>query len=254
MGAAISQWPPYGTPHCSEQMDTFITTRWSAFKKHWIQFWMNRSGLHCLGRRAMTLAALFVPQYKARCYLAKKGRVGYIASSAVIEHAALQVTRDVYLGDRVIIYQSAKGGAVTLREGVHLYSDIIIETGEQGTVTIDEGTHIQPRCSISAYKGSVLIGKRVEIAPNCAFYPYNHAIDPAEAIRNQPLVSKGDIVIEDDVWLGFGVVVLQNVRLGRGCVVGAGSIVTRDIPPGAVAAGNPAKIIGTRKDLHSPEK
>ncbi len=213
---------------------------------------MNRSGRHPIGRLSMRLAALPVPRYKARCYLAKKGRMGYISSSAVIEHAALHLTRDVYLGDRVTVYQSSRGGAVTLYEGVHLYSDIIIETGEGGAVTIGEGTHIQPRCSISAYKGSVIIGKGVEMAPNCAFYPYNHAIDPGEAIRKQPLVSKGDIIIEDDVWLGFGTVVLQNVRLGRGCVIGAGSIVTRNIPPGAVAVGNPAKIIGHRQDLHPP--
>jgi len=128
-------------------------------------------------------------------------------------------------------------------------SDIIIETGERGTVTIDEGTHIQTRCSISAYKGSVLIEKRVEMAANCAFYRYDHAINPGELIRNQPLVSEGDIIIEDDVWLGFGCIILQNVRLDQGCVVGAGSVVTTDIPAGALAVGNPAKIIDNRIDI-----
>ena len=235
-------------------MKTFFIKLWTAFRSFWIWFWMKRSGLHPSGRIAMSMAALFVPKYKSRCYLARKGRVGYIASSAMIEHSDLQLTRDVYLGDRVIIYQSANGGTVSLREGVHLYSDIIIENGEGGTVTIDEGTHIQPRCSISAYKGSVKIGKRVEMAPNCAFYPYNHAMDPDKLIRNQPIVSEGDIIVEDDVWLGFGAIILQNVRLGQGCVIGAGSVVTKNIPAGAIAVGNPAKIIGHRTDVKLPEK
>jgi acetyltransferase-like isoleucine patch superfamily enzyme len=199
---------------------------------------------------AMNLATLFAPKYKSRCFLARKGPVGYISPTAVIEHSALQLTKDVFLGDRVTIYQCKNGGTVSLKEGVHLYSDIIIETGMRGTVTIEEGTHIQPRCSISAYKGSIKIGKRVEIAPNCAFYPYNHAIDPGELIRNQPIVSKGDIIIEDDVWLGFGSVILQNVCLGQGCVIGAGSIVTKDIPSNAIAVGNPAKIVGHRNEIN----
>jgi acetyltransferase-like isoleucine patch superfamily enzyme len=154
--------------------------------------------------------------------------------------------RDVYIGDRSTIYQCGIGGKIVLHQGVHLYSDIIMETGQGGCITIDEDTHIQPRCSISAYIGSVNIGKRVEIAPNCAFYPYNHRIHPGESIRNQPLVSKGDIAIENDVWLGFGCIILENVHIGSGAVVGAGSVVTKSIPSEAIAVGNPAKIIGYR--------
>jgi len=52
------------------------------------------------------------------------------------------------------------------------------------------------------------------------------------------------VVIEDDVFIGMNCLVLKGVTLGRGCVVGAGSVVTRDVPPGMVAAGNPAKVIG----------
>lgn len=194
----------------------------------------------------MNLASIFSPRYKARCYLAKKGSVGYISPSAVIEHNRLRLTRDVYIGDRITIYQSGDDGRVILNEGVHLYSDIIIETGQGGNIIIDEGTHVQPRCSISAYKGSVKIGKRVEIAPNCAFYPYNHQIHPGELIRNQPLVSKGDIIIEDDVWLGFGCIVLEDVHIGSGAVIGAGAVVTKNIPSESIAVGRPALVIGRR--------
>jgi acetyltransferase-like isoleucine patch superfamily enzyme len=202
---------------------------------------------------AMNYASIFSPRYKARCYLAKLGHVGYISPTAIIEHRHIKLNRNVYIGDRCTIYQSGNDSTVLLNEGVHLYSDIIIETGQKGRVIIDEGTHVQPRCSISAYIGSVQIGKRVEIAPNCAFYPYNHMITPGEKIRNQPLYSKGDIFVEDDVWLGFGVIVLENVRIGAGAVIGAGSVVTKNIPAGAIAVGSPARIVGNR-DINNLRK
>jgi acetyltransferase-like isoleucine patch superfamily enzyme len=63
-------------------------------------------------------------------------------------------------------------------------------------------------------------------------------------MRLQPLQTKGGIVIEDDVWIGFGVIVLDGVKIGKGAVLGAGSVVTRDIPDNTVAVGVPAKTIG----------
>ena len=221
---------------------------WYRFKRSWENFWMQRSSLRAPGRIAMNFASIFSPRYKARCYLANIGPFGYISPTAIIEHRNLTLNRNVYIGDRCTIYQSGKDSTVFLNEGVHLYSDIIIETGQKGSVIIDKDTHVQPRCSISAYIGSVQIGKRVEIAPNCAFYPYNHMITPGEKIRNQPLSSKGDIIIENDVWLGFGVIVLENVRIGAGAVIGAGSVVTKSVPSYAIAVGNPAKIIAYRRD------
>jgi len=56
----------------------------------------------------------------------------------------------------------------------------------------------------------------------------------------------GSIEIGDDVWIGTGVIVLTNIKIGQGAVIGAGSIVTRDVPEYAVVAGNPAKIIKYR--------
>jgi acetyltransferase-like isoleucine patch superfamily enzyme len=61
-------------------------------------------------------------------------------------------------------------------------------------------------------------------------------------------VSRGDILIEDDAWIGFGVIVLDGVHIGSGAVIGAGSVVTRDIPANAIAAGIPAKVIRMRSD------
>jgi acetyltransferase-like isoleucine patch superfamily enzyme len=63
------------------------------------------------------------------------------------------------------------------------------------------------------------------------------------------LQSKGSIVIGDEAWLGFGVIVLGGVRIGEGAVIGAGSVVTQDVPDGAIAMGVPARVVKMRSDL-----
>lgn len=209
---------------------------------------MHFAGLNRFGRIATRLATWFVPPYKSRCYLARLNAKGYIAPDASIQHDGLRLGGHIFIGDRVVIYQANDGGPVELADGVHLYSDIIIETGEGGCVKIGAGTHIQPRCQLSAYKESIHIGCRVEIAPNCALYPYNHSIAAGSNIRDQGLESSGGIVIGDDVWLGTGSVILDGVQIGKGAVVGAGAVVTRDVPDGAVVAGVPARLLMMRPD------
>ena len=60
--------------------------------------------------------------------------------------------------------------------------------------------------------------------------------------------SKGSIIVSDDVWIGYGAVILSGVKIGQGAVIAAGSIVTKDVPPYAIVAGNPAKILKYRFD------
>ena len=223
---------------------------WRTIKRYWQQVWMRLAGPGRFGRVATRMAVWATPPYKSRTGLANLNARGFIAPNATIYHSQLQLNRGVYIGDRVTIYQSRDGGKVVLEPKVHLYSDITIETGDGGQVIFGEAAHIQPRCQFSAYKGSIKIGKRAEIAPNCAFYPYNHQMEPGQTVREQPLLSKGDIVIGDDVWLGFGVVILEGVEIGDGAVIGAGSIVTQNIPEQAIAVGAPAKVIRYRGTLN----
>ena len=78
-------------------------------------------------------------------------------------------------------------------------------------------------------------------------FPFNEFFDAAKHIKGHP-ASKGDIIIENDVWIGGDVTILSGVTLHNGCAVGAGSVVTKDVPPYAIVAGNPAKIIKYRFD------
>ena len=141
------------------------------------------------------------------------------------------------------------GGHVRIGKGVHIQKDCIIETGQGGRLIIGEDSHIQPRCQFSAYKGDINIGRWVQIAPNCSFYPYNHSFRSGELIKKQALYTKRGIVIGDDAWLGVGVIVLDGAIIGKGAVIGAGSVVASEIPAEAVAVGAPARVIKYREKL-----
>ena len=93
------------------------------------------------------------------------------------------------------------------------------------------------------------IGCDVGLAQNCAIYSYDHGVKPNIPISQQPLESKGPVVIGDHVWLGTGVIVLSGVHIGAGAVIASGAVVTRDIADGAIAAGVPARVVKMRKDL-----
>lgn len=215
----------------------------------WMWFWMRFSGQSFLGKVSTRLASWFAPPYYERRRLARYHRRGYIDPNATIYHRDLQLGNHIFIGDRVIIYQDKKGGKVKLNDRVHLYGDLCIQTGEEGTVTIDADTHIQPRCQFSAYKAPIKIGSSVQIGSNCAFYSYNHGIAPNRLIKEQSLETKGGITISDDVWLGHGVIVLDGVHIGKGAVIGAGSVVTHSIPENAIAVGIPARVVKMRHSL-----
>ena len=87
----------------------------------------------------------------------------------------------------------------------------------------------------------VIFGDNVFIAPNCGFYTAGHPIDAAE--RNRGLEYARPITVGNDVWIGADVCVLPGVTIGDDCVIGAGSVVVKDIPPHSVAVGNPCKVI-----------
>jgi acetyltransferase-like isoleucine patch superfamily enzyme len=102
------------------------------------------------------------------------------------------------------------------------------------------------------WQTTIAVGRRIEIGDNVriagraflAGYP-GHPMDPRDRAAGLPDTEDqvGDIIIEDDVWLATGVTVLANVRIGRGTVVGAGSLVNRDLPPNVLAAGVPARVL-----------
>lgn len=87
----------------------------------------------------------------------------------------------------------------------------------------------------------VTFGDNVFIAPNCGFYTAGHPIEVEK--RNQGIEYAKPIIIGDNVWIGGNVVVLPGVSIGKNSVIGAGSVVTKDIPENVIAVGNPCKVL-----------
>ncbi len=203
--------------------------------------------LPLVGRLALEAARAAAGVYKDRKILATLTQRPWISPRAEIRCPNLIVGPQCFIDDRVTIYAHEGGGRVELGPRVHIYRDTIIEIGYGGSVIIGEFTHIQGRCNLKGFVSDLIIGSNVQIAPGCAFSPYEHVFDdPNRPIWAQGLRSKGPIVVEDDVWLGLDVKVLDGVTIGRGAVVGAGAVVTKDIPPFAIAVGVPARVIGYR--------
>ena len=98
--------------------------------------------------------------------------------------------------------------------------------------------------------GRVSVGRYVHVAQNVTFISSNHDYDNGEAIPYGRKKVNREIVIEDFVWIGHGVLVMPGVVIGEGSVVAAGSVVTRSVEPCAVAGGNPAIVIKSRDIDH----
>lgn len=98
----------------------------------------------------------------------------------------------------------------------------------------------------SYLQGEIVIGRDVMMAPNCALIADNHRFDDVTRPMNTQGVISQRIEIGNDVWLGYGVTILPGVTVGDGAICAAGAVVTKDVPPYGIVAGNPAKLIRIR--------
>lgn len=222
--------------------------RWARhLRELFLQALMTISRVPVLGRLALLLAGAIAGPYKDRRVLAKLTPRPYVSPYAQIRCTRLHLGRHCFIDDHVTIYSHSDGGEVRLADRVHLYRGTIIEVGSGGSVVIGENTHIQAFCNLKGFKGSLIIGRDVQVAPHCGFSPYEHNFENRDqVIHQQGIRSAGDIVLEDDVWLGLGVAVLEGVHIGKGAIIGAGAVVTQDIPAYAIAVGVPARVIRMR--------
>jgi maltose O-acetyltransferase len=96
--------------------------------------------------------------------------------------------------------------------------------------------------------GKTIIGNNVMMGPDVCIYATNHRFDRTDIPMNkQGIDVERPIVIDDDVWIGARVIILPGVHIGTGAVIGAGAVVTKDVPAYAVVGGNPARVIKMRK-------
>ncbi len=131
-------------------------------------------------------------------------------------------------------------------DGLHIYGPCEITSPE--TMYVGENVHINRSAYIRA-EGELYIGNHVHIARDLIIYTINHNFK-GEAIPYDHTLIKKPVRIEDNVWIGIRATIVPGVNIGEGAIVGAGSVVTRDVPPLAIVGGAPAQIIGYRDSSH----
>lgn len=158
----------------------------------------------------------------------------------------------ISLGDNVIIEQGVVLNASSLPRPALIIGDnsiirqySMLQT-RAGIIEIGSNCSVNPFCMIYG-KGNVTIGNYVRIATGSVIVAQSHIYsDTTIPITFQGEDGKG-ITIEDNVWIGAGAKILDGVTIGTGSVIGAGAVVTKDIPSFSVVAGVPAKVIKKRK-------
>ncbi|WP_439816316.1 acyltransferase [Zavarzinia sp. CC-PAN008] len=142
-----------------------------------------------------------------------------------------------------------RGTAITLGPRAMVLQGAIIAT-YGGNIRIGRNVGINPYCVLYGH-GGLTIGDDVLIAAHTIIIPANHRFERTDVPINAQGIRARGVVIEDDVWLGARVTVLDGVRIGRGAVVAAGAVVTKDVAPMTIVAGVPAAPIG-RRDASTP--
>jgi acetyltransferase-like isoleucine patch superfamily enzyme len=121
-------------------------------------------------------------------------------------------------------------------ENITLFPGVRIEVAPGATASIGKGTYLN--------RGVTLVCDReVRIGRNCSISWDVVIMDTDQHVRSGAGGPPSPVVIEDDVWIGCRAIILKGVRIGRGAVIGAGAIVTRDVPAGALAVGQPARVL-----------
>lgn len=178
--------------------------------------------------------------------------LGSVGKTCLIEqNVRFLVPRRVFLGDHVFIGEnslldaSSLEGRIELRDEAWVSRDCIIVAGEGYEVVVGEHAYLGPRALLYGHAG-ITIGKDALIANDVQLICGSHVFtDPQTPIRLQGAIEER-IEIGEDVWLGASTIVLGGVTIGKGAVVGAGAVVTKDIPSYGIARGVPATIVGQR--------
>lgn len=153
--------------------------------------------------------------------------------------------------------QARLGGSVTLAGDVYVAESAAVfcdelRMGERsyiaahayvtGTIVLGSDSTINP---FAAVRGNVTIGDGVRIGAHTSLLAFNHGTAPDRPVFKQPITALG-ISVGDDVWIGSNVTVLDGVTIGSHSIVGAGAVVTKDVPADSVVAGNPARVLRSR--------
>jgi acetyltransferase-like isoleucine patch superfamily enzyme len=235
--------------------DQLFDRRTSAREKY-AALVVGRSGWGALLRHeAVTLASQSVPgalglALRKALYpvlLGSCGRNVVFGQNVTLRHPMkIRIGDDVVIDDNCLL--DAKG---TVNRGISIGSGVFIGRNtilscKDGDIEIHEGANIGFNCELFS-ASRVSIGRETLVAAYCYVIGGDHDFsDPAQAVLTQSRRSLG-VTVGEGVWLGAGAKVLDGVTVGDRAIVGAGAVVRETIPPGAIAAGVPARVVGQRE-------
>jgi len=195
------------------------------------------------GALGLFLRGVFYP-----CLIGKTGRGVVFGRNLTLRHPhKIRIGDNVTIDDYAVL--DAKGES---NEGITLGDKVIIGRNttlscKEGSIRIGDYVNISANCSLLS-ETIIDIGPTCFLAGHCYLVAGgNHSFDRMDVpIMFQPSIGKGGIILEEDCWLAASVVVVDGVRLGKGSIAGAGSVLAKSFPPYSIALGNPAVRIKSR--------
>jgi acetyltransferase-like isoleucine patch superfamily enzyme len=143
------------------------------------------------------------------------------------------------------VLEMFRDGRLEIGEHALLEPGVWLTAAAPGRIVIGGGTFLNLGVQVAAV-GLVDIGAHCMFANGCFVTDANHRFDdPSTPVPWQGFTSKGPTRVGDNVWCGANVVITSGVTVGERCVIGANSVVTRDLPPRSIAAGSPARVLTT---------
>lgn len=196
------------------------------------------------------------------------GALGYVVRKTLARFVFRSVGHGLILGRGLIVRHP---GRIDFGDNVAIDDYVFLDASGSGDIGVQfhDGVIVSRNCAIQGKNGYIVFEERVDVGCNCVFASvagitigastiiagncyigggryYHDRLQPA--IMDQGVYSRGETVIGEKSWIGAGAVILDGVKIGRGAIVGAGSVVTRDIPDYAVVAGVPAKLLRIREE------
>jgi len=116
-----------------------------------------------------------------------------------------------------------------------------------GDILIGDNFTMNTNSQLGASFGKIIIGNDCAIAPNCVLRASNHNFENPDIPFREQGHTYGKIILDDDVWIASNCVITANTKIGKSSIIGAGSVVTKDIEPYSIVGGVPARLIKKRK-------
>ncbi len=188
--------------------------------------------------------------YYLKIWLRKSSGLLFVGKHCRIKHCSkIRMGRTITIGDNVEINALSRHGIIMgnnvsiLRNTIIECTGVIRELGEG--LTIGDNVGIAQNCFIQV-RGKVAIGSNIMFGPGVSIFSENHGYENSDLPMIAQQTNRLGVELGDDIWIGSGAKILDGVKLGKGCIVAAGAVVTQSFPDGSVIGGIPARLLRTR--------